>query len=82
MRFDFAILNENNDIKYLIECQGRQHYEIGGGYGGYASLDARQKRDEQKRKYAQEHSIQLIEIPYTCDTYEKEEEYLKTSGVI
>ncbi len=82
LRFDFAILNENNDIKYLIECQGKQHYEIGGGYGGYSSLNARQRRDEQKRKYAQEHSLRLIEIPYTYDTYEKEEEYLITIGII
>ncbi len=42
LRFDFAILNESGDIKCLIECQGEQHYKIGGGYGGYANLNARQ----------------------------------------
>lgn len=82
LRYDFAILNEDESVKYLIECQGKQHYEIGDGYGGYASLQMRQKRDEQKRKYAKENGIQLIEIPYTCNTYEKEQNYLKKLGII
>lgn len=82
LRYDFAILNADESIKCLIECQGKQHYEIGGGYGGYASLQIRQKRDDQKRKYAQDHGIQLIEIPYTCNTYEKEQNYLQKQEII
>ena len=82
LRFDFAVLNENNDIKCLIECQGKQHYEIGGGYGGYASLNLRKERDAQKRQYAKDHNIPLIEIPYTYNTYDKEVEYLQKLGLI
>ena len=27
LRFDFAVYDENNSLKYLIEFDGRQHYE-------------------------------------------------------
>lgn len=82
LRFDYLIYNKDGSIKCLIECQGKQHYEIGNGYGGYASLRKRQERDNQKREYAKEKDITLIEIPYTYDTYEKEEKYLFQVGVL
>lgn len=82
LRFDFAIYNSDGSIKYLIECQGRQHYEIGNGFGGHGSLKKRQEKDAQKREFAKKKGIQLIEIPYKIDTYEKEVTYLQKYGVI
>ena len=82
MRYDFMILNSDGSAKCLIECQGRQHFEIGHGYGGYSELRARQERDAKKREYAKTIGIPLIEVPYTYNTYEKEEAYLKEMNVI
>lgn len=82
LRYDFLIINPDGSTKCLIECQGEQHYKIGNGYGGYYALKNRQLRDEQKRKYAKEKNIPLIEIPYTYDTFEKEVEFLRINKVI
>lgn len=82
LRYDFAILNPDGSIKCLIECQGRQHYEIGHGYGGYSSLERRQKRDALKREYAKKIGVPLIEIPYTYNTYDSEADFLRDVGVI
>lgn len=82
LRFDFAILDDKSNIKYLVECQGKQHYEANDHFGGVGGLMVCQTRDEQKRQYSQIHNIPLIEIPYTCNTYEKEVEFLRKSGLI
>ena len=82
LRYDFAILNPDGSTKCLVECQGKQHYEIGGGFGGYDRLAARQKRDEQKREYARNHHVLLVEIPYTINTYDKQVEFMKKHGII
>jgi len=82
LRYDFAIFDENNNIKYLIECQGEQHYRPVKEFGGDEQYEVQVKNDEIKRLYAKEHNIPLIEIKYTCNTYEKEVAYLKKFGVI
>lgn len=82
LRYDFAILGSDNSIKCLIECQGEQHYKPVDEFGGISQHKSQVKNDELKRDYAKSHNISLIEIPYTCDTYEKEIEFLKTAGII
>ncbi len=82
LRFDFLIMNLNGTTKCLVECQGEQHFKVGNDFGGYPSLKIRQERDEIKREYARRYNMPLIEIPYTCNTYEKELEYLCENGVI
>ena len=62
-RFDFAII-ENNQVKYLIEYHGRQHYmEIEGYF--HDNLSSRIKKDNDKVRYCFKNKIPLIVIPYT-----------------
>ena len=61
MRFDFAVFNNDNTIKCLIEYQGIGHYEEGEWDN---SLEDRQKRDQLKRDFCKKNNISLIEIPY------------------
>lgn len=64
LRFDFAVLDDNGDIDFLIEYQGIQHYEPKSKFGGAQGLYRQKYNDTQKRKYCQEHGITLIAIPY------------------
>lgn len=64
LKFDFAVFNENGEVKALIECQGEQHYKPVDEFGGDYYFNKQQKNDERKRQYAKEHSIPLIEISY------------------
>ncbi|PEM56122.1 hypothetical protein [Bacillus wiedmannii] len=81
-RYDFAILGSDNSIKCLIECQGEQHYKPVAEFGGISQYESQVKNDELKRVYANSHNISLFEIPYTCNTYEKEIKFLKNAGII
>ncbi|RRN68829.1 hypothetical protein EI200_18210 [Peribacillus simplex] len=82
LRYDFSVLGSDNSIKCLIECQGEQHYKPVAEFGGVSQYESQVKNDELKRIYAKSHNIPLFEIPYTCNTYEKEIEFLKTAGII
>ena len=62
-RFDFAILN-NNNISYLIEYDGIQHYKD-ISFFNTSSLEETQERDKIKNNYCLNHNIPLIRIPYT-----------------
>lgn len=64
LRFDFAVFDDNDDIDFLIEFQGIQHYEAKSKFGGYSGLRKQQYNDMMKRAYCQKHDIPLIEIPY------------------
>ena len=64
LRFDFAIFDDNNDLMFLIEYQGIQHYEPRPNFGGWAGLRKQQYNDSMKRRFCQQHDIILIEIPY------------------
>ena len=65
LHYDFCI----GDQKVLIEYQGLQHYEPIDYFGGEEKLKVQQYHDKLKRKYAKANGYNLIEIPYTCDTY-------------
>ena len=82
LRFDFAVFNVDGSIKCLIECQGLQHAEPVGKFGGRQQFEKQQANDELKRKYVKEHGYVLIEIPHQINTYDKEEEFLKKNNVI
>lgn len=62
LRFDFAVLDDNNDVLGLIEYQGIQHYKN----TGIGELE-REETDGLKRQYCQLHNIPLLEIPYNQD---------------
>lgn len=65
-RFDFVILNNNQQIIRIIEFDGRQHYF---SYDSkeqeqQCPLKLRQQRDQEKNQQAKEHNIPLVRIPY------------------
>lgn len=74
LRFDFAIF-ENQELKYLIEFDGRQHYTgPEAKWSHSASLEDIQQRDELKNNYCKNNNIQLKRIPFfdiSNITYEK-----------
>lgn len=64
LRFDFAIFDDDGDIDFLIEFQGKQHYEPSSKFGGKKGLYQQQFNDNKKRRFCALHDIKLIEIPY------------------
>ena len=64
LRFDFAIFDDNEDLDFLIEFQGIQHYEAKSKFGGSSGLRKQQFNDMQKREYCRKHNIILWAIPY------------------
>ena len=63
--FDFAIF-ENNQLSYLIEYDGVQHYSARHQFTKEEStLEIIQQRDRVKNDYTLSHNIPLIRIPYT-----------------
>lgn len=61
-RYDFAILNTNNDVIQLIEFDGEQHYFETPYF--HTTLAEQQKIDEEKTNFAKKKNIPLIRIPY------------------
>jgi len=82
LRYDFSVLNEDETIKCLIECQGEQHFKPVDEFGGKIRFEIQKKNDELKRKYAKEHGIPLLEIPYKNKKFVKVEEFLRTNNII
>lgn len=64
LSYDFAILDDKNNVLGLIEFQGRQHYEPIEYFGGQEQFEYQQMRDRIKREYCKTNSIPLLEIPY------------------
>ena len=63
-RYDFILFNEKLQPYRLIEFDGIQHFKDVEYFNQSASLKDRQKNDEIKNKYAINHNIPLIRIPY------------------
>ena len=38
LRFDFAVLDDNGEVDFLIEYQGIQHYQPKSKFGGISGL--------------------------------------------
>ena len=66
MRFDFAIFEDNDkqEIKCLIEFQGKQHYQSLDYFGGDEYLQLTKERDLKKKEYCNKNNFKLIEISY------------------
>ena len=64
LRFDFAVFDDQNELDFLIEFQGIQHYEAKSKFGGYNGLRKQQYNDMRKRQYCKKHGITLVLIPY------------------
>lgn len=65
LRFDFAIIDEEGKVKYLIEFQGRQHFEfVEKFHENDSNFEIYKLRDEMKVKYCEENQIKLYTIRY------------------
>lgn len=62
-RYDFAILNNDNQVIKLIEFDGEQHFIEVPFFG--KTLEEQQEVDLTKNKIAQGKNIQILRIPYT-----------------
>lgn len=65
LRFDFAVFDDDGNIDFLIEYQGKQHYEPSSKFGGKKGFYQQQYNDNKKRRFCALHDFKLIEIPYT-----------------
>lgn len=65
LRFDFVVFDDDGRIDFMIEYQGRQHYEASSKFGGKKGLFQQQFNDNMKRRFCALHDFRLIEIPYT-----------------
>lgn len=63
LRFDFAIFNKNNNLLYLIEYDGIQHFQE--TLYSHDNFENRKRRDELKNSYCKSHNIPLLRVPYT-----------------
>lgn len=82
LRFDFAVLNEDDSVKCLIECQGEQHNKPIEFLGGERTFKNQSENDALKKEYVQNHDIKLIEISYKYDSYDKVVAILKKHGIL
>ena len=64
LRFDFAIFNNDNTLKCLIEYDGEQHYLKKSDKIFSDTLENRQYKDNQKNQYCIQNNILLYRIPY------------------
>lgn len=66
LRFDFAILDKNNNLKMLLEYDGELHYmpyhKIDGAIN---KMKTTQAHDKLKDEYCKFNNIKLLRIPYT-----------------
>lgn len=61
LRFDFAVLGDNDNVIFLIEYDGEFHYKK--IYKEH-DLKGQQERDTLKNEYCKLHNIDLLRIPY------------------
>lgn len=69
LSYDFLVY-KNFEPCFLIECQGKQHYEFVEFFGGDKRFDVQKKNDDKKREYACQIKVPLLEIPYWCSDEE------------
>ena len=67
LKFDFGILNKKNQLLFLIEFQGIQHFKDCGEFG----KTQREETDILKQKYCEENNIPLIYINYDENIIQK-----------
>lgn len=64
LRYDFALLDQDNKPIRLIEFDGEQHFNPVDCFGGEERFYIRQRNDMLKNQYAISHNIPLVRIPY------------------
>lgn len=74
LRFDFAIFDENNNLKFLIEYNGKQHYQPVERFGGEEKLKIQKQYDLKKQEYCKTKEIELYTIKYNENIQKRLEE--------
>jgi hypothetical protein len=82
LRFDFAVFDDCDDLDFLIEFQGIQHYVAKSKFGGVSGLKRQQYNDNLKREYCRLHGYKLIEIPYTDEQIITYDYIMRSAGYI
>ena len=80
LRFDFVVFDDDDNIDFIIEYQGRQHYEASSKFGGKRGLYQQQHNDNKKRRFCALHDFTLIEIPYTEENLISYDYIMKKAG--
>ena len=80
LRFDFVIFDDDGQIDFIIEYQGKQHYEASSKFGGKKGLFQQQYNDNKKRRFCALQDLQLIEIPYTDENLISYDYIMKLAG--
>jgi len=62
--FDFAVFTDSGDIDFLIEYDGRQHFEPIEAFGGSESFRQLKNNDSIKNMYTAKNKIRLLRISY------------------
>lgn len=80
LRFDFVIFDDDGNIDFIIEYQGKQHYEPSSKFGGKKGFYQQQFNDNKKRRFCALHDFNLIEIPYTEENLISYDYIMKKAG--
>ena len=80
LRFDFVVFDDDGNIDFIIEYQGKQHYEASSKFGGKKGLYQQQHNDNKKRRFCALHEFTLIEIPYTEENLISYDYIMKKAG--
>ena len=80
LRFDFAVFDDDGNIDFIIEYQGKQHYEPSAKFGGKKGFYQQQFNDNKKRRFCALHDFRLIEIPYTEENLISYDYIMKKAG--
>lgn len=78
--FDFAIFNNENNLLFLIEYDGYQHFYTTGGWNNEENLKKTQHRDLQKNIFCKNNNIPLFRIKYSDNIEEKLKEIFNESA--
>ena len=79
LMFDFAILNSNNEVLYLIEYDGEQHFYQENTWN-LESFIATCRNDDLKNNYCFNNNIPLIRIPFLAQQeYNEQDLQLSTT---
>lgn len=82
LRFDFAVFDDDGNLDFLIEANGKQHYSPVGKYGGYRGLRRQQYNDSQKKSYCRKNRLKLVTIPYQDEGKLSYEYIMKAAGYL
>lgn len=65
LKFDFGIYDDQDNLQYLIEYDGEQHFQPISYFGGEDKFQQQLIRDQIKNEFCQSQNIPLLRIPFT-----------------